>query len=231
MKKLIILLLFVSVNLAFGQLQVIQKSYPYNGQKLDFDMDFGTEVIIKSWDKNEISVKLTYVINEGKQNDLMDLKINNSTGLLEIDVDVEAKKSTQNTQCCCVGRDVNHRSNGKKGNRLCAEIKVEIFLPRKSDIKVKTILARVFIDGFESNLEVETVTGDIILNWSEKLGADLLMRSTIGAIYTDFELQTQSKKGLPLISGHKFDAKYKNGRFELRLKTVTSDISFKKANT
>ncbi|MFT6216564.1 MAG: hypothetical protein ACJAS3_002977 [Roseivirga sp.] len=32
------------------------------------------------------------------------------------------------------------------------------------------------------------------------------MRSTTGAIYTDFELQTQSKKGLPLISGHKFDA-------------------------
>jgi DUF4097 and DUF4098 domain-containing protein YvlB len=96
---------------------------------------------------------------------------------------------------------------------------------------VKTILARVFIDGFESNLEIETVTGDIILNGSEKLGADLSMGSTTGAIYTDFELQTQSKKGLPLINGHKFETKYKDGRFELRLKTVTSDISFKKAST
>jgi hypothetical protein len=65
-------------------------------------------VIIKSWDKNEISAQLTYEINEGRQNDLMDFKINTTTGLLEIDIEVDGKKSTQNTECCCLDRHVNH---------------------------------------------------------------------------------------------------------------------------
>jgi DUF4097 and DUF4098 domain-containing protein YvlB len=216
--------------MAFSQAQIIEKSYPFTGQKLEVDMDFGSEVIIKSWDKNEINVKVTYKINEGKQNDLMDFKINNAKSLLEISIDVDEKKSTQTQECCCDDRNVNYWNDGKRSNRLCADITVEIFMPKQSDAKVKTIVASVLIEGVESNLDIETVTGAIVLNWPENLGAQLTMDSTTGDIYTNFDLDTQRKNGLPLISGHKIETKYKNGGFELKLKSVTSDISFKKAS-
>lgn len=98
MKSLLIFFLGLCAQLAFGQAEVIEKSFPFKGQKLDLDLNFGSDVVIKAWDKNEISVKITYEINEGKDNALMDWKIDD-TDRLNIDIEINTKKLEKTDNC------------------------------------------------------------------------------------------------------------------------------------
>ena len=100
MKALLIFFLGLCAQLTFAQADVIEQSFPFKGQKLDLDLNFGSDVIIKAWDKNEISVKITYEINEGKDNALMDWKIDNNTDRLNVDIEINTKKLEKMGKCC-----------------------------------------------------------------------------------------------------------------------------------
>ena len=228
MKVLFTLITCLFAQLAFAQAGTIEKSYAYTGQKLDLDLNFGTEVILKSWDKNEISVKITYEINEGKDNQVMDWKIDDANGKLNINIELDSKKLEKLGECCCNGKNGNYWSGrGSKGNRVCVDIKVEVMMPGKSDVKVKTIVADVAVEGFSGNLDLETVTGQINLHWAKSAGAEVNIETVNGSIYTNMDLVMEKEKGLPKISSHKVKATYKSGGRALNLKTVTSDIYLK----
>ena len=228
MKVLFTLITCLFAQLASAQAETIEKSYAYTGQKLDLDLNFGTEVILKSWDKNEISVKITYEINEGKDNEVMDWKIDDANGKLNINIELDSKKLEKLGECCCNGKNGNYWSGrGSKGNRVCVDIKVEVMMPGKSDVKVKTIVADVAVEGFSGNLDLETVTGQINLRWAKSAGAEVNIETVNGSIYTNMDLVMEKEKGLPKISSHKVKATYKSGGRALNLKTVTSDIYLK----
>ncbi|KYG77105.1 hypothetical protein EV198_1230 [Roseivirga ehrenbergii] len=228
MKALFTFIACLFAQLAFSQAETIEKSYAYTGQKLDLDLNFGTEVILKSWDKNEISVKITYEINEGKDNEVMDWKVDDSNGKLTVEIELDSKKLEKLGDCCCNSKNGNHWSGrGSKGNRVCVDIKVEVMMPGKSDVKVKTIVADVAVEGFSGNLDLETVTGQINLLWAKSAGAQVNIETVNGGIYTNMDLAMEKEKGLPKISSHKVKATYKSGGRALNLKTVTSDIYLK----
>lgn len=228
MKVLFTLITCLFAQLAFAQVETIEKSYAYTGQKLDIDLNFGTEVILKSWDKNEISVKITYEINEGKDNEVMDWKVNDRNGELIVEIELDSKKLEKLGDCCCNSKNGNYWSGrGSKGDRVCVDIKVEVMMPGKSDVKIKTIVADVAVEGFSGNLDLETVTGQINLLWAKGAGAEVNIETVNGGIYTNMDLEMEKEKGLPKISSHKLNATYKSGGKSLNLKTVTSDIYLK----
>lgn len=228
MKALTIFFLVLCAQLTFAQAEIIEKSFPYNGQKLDLDLNFGSDVIIKAWDKNEISVKITYEINEGKDNSLMDWKIDDNSNKLNVDIEVNTKKLEKMDNCCCSKKGNIYWNSDRKSNNVCVDIKVEIFMPSKADMKIKTVVADVAVEGIVGDLNLETVTGEINLLWPQDSGAEVDISTTTGAIYTNADLVTLKKGGLPQISSHSIEGTYKNGGYDLRLKTVTSDIYFRK---
>jgi hypothetical protein len=228
MKALFVFFLGLCAQLTFAQAEIIEKSFPFNGQKLDLDLNFGSDVIIKAWDKNEISVKITYEINEGKDNALMNWAIDDKTDRLNVDIEINTKKLEKMGNCCCSKKGNTYWSSDRNGNSVCADIKVEIFMPSKADMKIKTIIADVNVEGIVGDFDLETVTGKINLLWPEDSGAEVDISTTTGAIYTNADLITRKKGDLPKISSHNIEAAYKNGGYDLRLKTVTSDIYFRK---
>ncbi|WP_323758189.1 hypothetical protein [Roseivirga sp.] len=230
MKTLFTFIACLFAQLTFAQAQTIEKSYAYTGQKLDLDLNFGTEVILKSWDKNEISVKITYEINEGMDNEVMDWKVDDRNGKLIVEVELDSKKLEKLGDCCCNSKSGNYWSGrGSKSDRVCVDIKVEVMMPGKSDVKIKTIIADVAVEGFSGNLDLETVTGEIILLWAKGAGAEVSIETVNGGIYTNMDLDMEKEKGLPKISSHKVKATYKSGGKSLKLKTVTSDIYLKES--
>jgi hypothetical protein len=228
MKALLIFFLGLCAQVSFAQAEVIEQSFPYNGQQLDLDLNFGSDVIIKAWDKKEISVKITYEINEGKDNAFMDWKIDDNSDRLNVDIEINTKKLEKMNNCCCSKKGNIYWNGDRKGNNVCVDIKVEIFMPSKANMKIKTVVADLNVEGIVGDLNLETVTGEINLIWPEDSGAEIEVETTTGAIYTNVDLVTQKKSGLPQISSHNIEGTYKNGGYDLRLKTVTSDIYFRK---
>jgi hypothetical protein len=228
MKTFIIFLLGLCAQFAFGQAEVIEQSFPFKGQKLDLDLNFGSDVVIKAWDKNEISVKITYEINEGKDNSLMNWKIDDNTDRLNVDIEINTKKLEKMDNCWCSKKGNIYWNSDRKGNSVCVDIKVEISMPSKANMKIKTIVADVAVEGIVGDIDLETVTGEINLLWLQDSGAAIEIETTMGAIYTNTDLVTQQKGGLPQISSHHIEGAYKNGGYDLRLKTVTGDIYFRK---
>ena len=231
MRKICNLVLLLSISgLAFAQ-EVMEKTIPYSGQKLDLDMDFGDEAIIKSWDKNEIYIKVTYEINEGKLNDALKLDIDDDKDRLSIDVDLDKRKLRNSKYYGC---DRNRRGRNQSyyngdGYSMCADISLEIFLPKSSDIWVNTVVADVEVEGMEGDVEIETVTGLIDVTWSKDSGADIKMKTVTGAVYTNMDFDKRSDRGLKLISSHDIRGTYKSGGKEVNLETVTSDIRLRKS--
>lgn len=230
MKILYTVIALCLAQVTLAQAQTIEKTLPYKGQSLDFNLNFGTEVVLKSWDKDEVYVKIIYQINEGKDNEVLEYKIEQGTDKILIDITLDDKKLNKLGNCCCNNSKGNYwrSSNGKEG-RVCVEVKVEVSMPAQADIKAKTVVADVSVAGFIGNLDIETVTGSIDLYWAEQSGADVSIETVNGGIFTELDLKMETKDELPKISSHKVKASYKNGGKQVKLKTVTSNIYLRAA--
>ena len=229
MKKICFFLVLTLIStLTFAQEKVSEKSFPYTGQELDLDMEFGDEAVIKAWDKDEIFVKVTYEINDGQLNEALKLDIDDYKDRLSIDLDLDERllRKSKYDGCDRGGRR-NTYYNGD-GYGMCSEISIEVFLPKKSDLYINTVVADVDVEGMEGDIEIETVTGHIDVTWAKDSGADINMKTVTGAVYTNLDLERRRDHGLKLISSHDIRATYKSGGKEIMLETVTSDIYLRK---
>ncbi len=231
MKRLSALLCFLVFSISALAQEVQEKTIPYSGQELDLDMDFGDEAIIKAWDKNEIYIKITYEINEGELNDALKLDIDDYKDRLSIDVDLDKRKLRNADYNGCSRRERNRGRNYYNGDNydVCADISIEIFLPKESDVWINTIVADVDIEGMEGDIEVETVTGHIDVTLPNNGGADVKMKTVTGVVYTNIDFDRKEDRGLRLISSHDIRGVYKAGGREVSLETVTSDIYLRKS--
>jgi hypothetical protein len=231
-KSLILLVLFLIANTGFSQEAVSEKTFPYTGQELDLDMEFGDEVIIKAWDKNEVYIKVTYEIDDGELNDALKLDFDDYKDRVSVDLDLDMRKmrnSTSRSRNCGNDRNWNGSYYSDDNYGVCAKISVEVFIPKEADLWINTIVADVEVRDMVGNIEVETVTGHIDVAWAEALGADVRMKTVTGAVYTNFEFDSKRDKGLKLISSHDIKAVYKSGGKEVSLENVTGDIYLRKS--
>jgi len=88
----------------------------------------------------------------------------------------------------------------------------------------------VTMDGIFKELDIKSVTGDIDVTWPERQGTELELKTVTGNIFTDFDFNGKKKKGLPIISSHKFATIYKGGEGYLKLESVTSNIYLRKGD-
>jgi len=228
MKQFLILFALACCHLATAQVEVVEKSYPFNGQELDIDVDLGTEINVQSWNKNEISIKITYEVNDGDDNDAVTVDLDDYTGRLALDISLNERKLRNSDHCCCNG-DKNTYWNGDSRKKNCIEMLVEVKIPANADVRVKTVIGDVIIEGMNSNIEVESVTGLIDIDWDESMGAEVSLKTTTGDLYTNIDLDRKKDRGLALISSHNVEGRLKGGEKEIYLKTVTSDIYFRKS--
>lgn len=222
-----VLVFLFTTSVLWAQKEVVEKNYPFSGQEIDIEVKLGTEIKVKAWDKQEIAIKVTYEVNEGKNNDAVTLDFDEYNDRLSLDVDVSERKMRDADYCCCRdGRGTYW--NGDNRSRNCIDLVVEVLAPANARLRVESVIADVTLEGMSGDIEVETVTGTIDLAWMEGIGAEVTMTTTMGDLYTNIDLDRRTDRGLQLISSHKVEGTYKNGERSVMLKTVTSDIYFRK---
>lgn len=79
-----------------------------------------------------------------------------------------------------------------------------------------------------SPISITTTTGEIDLSLPENTPADLLLQSTVGKIYTDFDLNLKRKDGLKEISSQTIKAAINNGGVQIQLNSAVGDIYLRK---
>ncbi len=229
MKKAFISALVFAFGFACLGQEVVEKTIPYNGQELDVDFEIGEVISIKSWDKKEVYIKVTYEINDGELNEALRVDIDDYRDRVSLDIDLNDRMLKRSRYRGCGSRDGKRNYYSGDGYDLCADVEVEVYLPKESDLWINTVVADVEVEGMKGNIEIETVTGHIDVTWDKDSGADIKMKTVTGAVYTNFDLRTKRERGLNVISSKDIRSTYMSGGKEVNLETVTSDIYLRKS--
>ncbi|MBO3697972.1 hypothetical protein [Roseivirga sp. E12] len=228
MKKLSLIIMFVLFAQAvFAQQEVFEKSIKYKDQRIDLRADFASQVAVSNWDKNEVMIKITYEINGGELNEAVDIDLREQDHRIKLKLEIDEKMMRNSNVRDCDKEDAMTWGS-RNGPRVCAEVFVEVFMPKGTDLVMETVIADVLVSGEFKDLDIKTVTGDIDLTWPEKHGADIQLKTVNGSIYTNFDFKRTKDKGLPIISSHDLETIYKDGGRYMKLETVTSDIYLRK---
>lgn len=77
-------------------------------------------------------------------------------------------------------------------------------------------------------ISISTATGDVDVTLPNDTPADLVMDSTMGEIYTNFDLKVPDKDGLKAISAQKVKGSINNGGVKIQLNSATGNIYLRK---
>ncbi len=229
MKKLLVIAICLMGPFfkAQSQEKVFEKTVKYSGQRIAVQADLANQIQVTNWDKKEVKVKVSYEINGGDLNDILDIDFREQSSRTFLKLDVDEKKVRSKNWL----GDCDEENTIQLGNRhrsgICSKILVEVFLPNGTDLDIEAIIADVVVEGKFEELHVKTVTGDVDITWPESDGAEIEIKTVNGAIYTNFPLDLENK-GLPVISTHNIETVYKDKNKYLSLKTVTSNIYLRK---
>lgn len=79
-----------------------------------------------------------------------------------------------------------------------------------------------------SPISISTATGEIDVTLPKDTAADLTLQSTMGEIYSNFELNVPDKDGLKAISSQKVNGSINNGGVKIQLNSATGNIYLRK---
>jgi hypothetical protein len=202
--------------------KIINKNFPYNkGQLVNLDLKFGQNITIKGWDKNEVSIKISVDINNNKLNDAFQSDFNSSADEISVKTDLD-EKMLKNAKCedCPDSNNVSMWNN----KRVCTKIQYEVFLPRKAELKIKTISADIEIVDFEGPLVAKNISGFIDMAVPANQKADVFMKSITGECFSDLELAMNNGPRNIGPVGVKIEGKINGGGTRLELETISSNI-------
>jgi hypothetical protein len=216
------LLLFVLLIVNVQPDKKVEKEVAYKGQQVVADLDFASDIEVKTWKNPAIKIVASVKIEDEKYKDMYELKVNSNNSKIEI-----CSNSAELI-------DAYHDEFGQR-NDLKQEINYTLFVPEgvkmelssitgslnseflQGDFKLDLVVGDVNIEKFKGNLELDAVTGKIKLpvkNSSYKV------KTVMGNIYNNDSGATK-KKGFV---GQEMFKDLQNSQSQLTLSTVTGDV-------
>jgi hypothetical protein len=127
----------------------IAKSFPASGNILHVENKYG-DVIINTWDRNEISVEVVVVVkrrSEAKAQDLID----------DINIEVEQKKGGVYFETRLERRSITN-ANGEK-----MQIDYTVYLPKRNAIAITNRFGNVRMKDYEGDMTMVVEYGDLVM--------------------------------------------------------------------
>ncbi|MBZ4189425.1 hypothetical protein [Niabella beijingensis] len=208
MKKVLLCLLLTGMTQILFAQRVIEKTYKTsNSQPVLLQFDF-PKVKISSWNKDEIYVKATVTINDNKQNDRFELLDQTVDGKLIITDTIDFKHIDQQYYVEVDGikkrfeskADFENYKEAHKGEKISSystnnvDIEIEVVLPAKDYIKVKSKFGLVEVQNYTGPLTVQTEFGKIDAKLKESNVGRVKLTNRFGKIYSDFNLKPVEKE-------------------------------------
>ena len=235
MKKkniLLVLAIFWSAStypyLAFSQQKVVERTLPLGqNQPVDLQLKFANNIRITGWDRNEVSVKATYEINQGKLNDALLIDFASGAKGVKVAVDFDQEKMKQGRPEDCPGNSgYTHynRKDGEQSNVVCSQIDYEIFVPRQAKLEVNTISGDIELLDVAGPVNAKSISGFVDMNWANNRGATVALKTITGEVYSDLDINFKNKKeGIPIV-GYQLEGTVKDGGPLVKLESISNNI-------
>ena len=198
MKSNILCLSLFLIGLFAHAQKVIEKNIDYNGQNINLEVKFASEIEVKTWDKSTVYFKADIQTDQGKYLDLYKLDIDEGNGYISIVSEAEP-----------VFKAFHKERKERNGRRYyytddMYDFNYVLYVPKNAHFTVSSIngsLSSDIIEGdftadlingdieikeYKGNLDLKTINGEIDL----KVGSARFTAETIhGDIYADENLK------------------------------------------
>lgn len=208
MKRILFCLILIGVTQVLFAQQVVEKSYPVTAnQPILLKFDF-PKVKISNWNKNEVYVKATVNINDGKNNDKFSLLDKTEDGKLIISDTIDFKhiepeyfvEANGEKKKFASREDFENYKSAHKGEKVSlyssnnTDIQIEVMLPANENIVVQSKFGLVEVNDYAGPLTVKTEFGKISARLKESNVGAITLTNHFGKIYSDFSLKPTSKE-------------------------------------
>ena len=240
------LFLFIGLLLSFNNLTA-QKKITENTKsnaikEVYVNLKFARNIIVKNWNKNEVSVEATVNLYDNKHNDYFSFKTNTIGGTYKVTSDYGEyfKKYRSYYTSNCDDKDENKKNiNYRESHNDIVDY--VIYVPKNMTLKVKSISGSVEAENYAGVLSLDLISGNITVKKHSKdmhlktisgdidifiTDAKFVAKTLSGGIYSDLDIDfTKSKKKR---YGSKIVATIDKGTSSLKLNTISGDIFLRK---
>ncbi|QTE22016.1 DUF4097 family beta strand repeat-containing protein [Polaribacter cellanae] len=241
------LLLFIGLLLTFNNLtaqkKVTENINSKNIENVYANLKFANNIIIKNWNKNEISVEATVNIDDNKHNNYFNFKTYKIGGTYKISSDYGdyfKKYRSYYSHSHKQGEEIKDDEDCCK-HQHSNIVNYVIYVPKNMELKIKSISGSVEAENYigelnldlisgnitikkhSKNMQLKTISGDIDIYVSD---AKFEAKTLTGAVYSDLDLDFDKKRKSGY--GSKIVATINKGTSSLKLNTISGDIFLRK---
>lgn len=218
----IIIVSTLLANPGFAQKVVEESAKVSPDQKIHLEFDFADNIILRSWDKNEVYVKATINLDDNKKNDKFSLNVDRTSGAMHIESEIEDLNEFTDECVTIIIRDGDTVVHN--GRNITMDLDFEVFVPASNKLEVETINGSMNVSGIEGPMSLNTINGEIDLQLPQGHKADLEFSTINGTIYTNFDLPLSHTKNNVCKIGGNVSTKLNGGGPEIELETINGSI-------
>ncbi|MCL6220335.1 DUF4097 family beta strand repeat-containing protein [Zunongwangia pacifica] len=221
------IVLFTTAN--YAQRKVEEQFKTSEGQQINFNFKFASNIKVIQWDRNEVNVTASVLLDNGEGNEAFSLKSEEYSGEMNIYSDYgDYFKQRNNIMLNCG----DHKT----------EINYVVHVPRNCNLKIKSITGNVFSDNFSGKLVTDLVSGNVELKKYEgELSlktvsgsldvtmdkAEVDAKTLTGTIYSDLEIDRFNNNFKKSVSS-RVQGIVSNGKQRTKLETISGNIYMRK---
>lgn len=232
MKKLAFLIVcFLTGTLARAQ-KTIEKNIEYKGQSIELEVQFASEIEVKTWNEAKIYLKADISTKDGKFLDLYSLDISETSSTITIEEDAKAifeafyeewnKNNPDKKRYYNTGKtyDFNYvlyvpKQAVFKVSSINGGLKSEVF---EGDFTADLINGNINIKKYSGNLDLSTINGEIDLVVKN---SSFVAETIHGNIYADENLRLNVTDKYV---GQKVEGRMENAANKLKLNTINGNM-------
>ena len=253
-------ILFIGLLLTFNNLtaqkKVVKNTSSSNIEDVYVNLKFANNIVVKNWNKNEISVEATVNLDDNKHNDYFTLKTDKIGGTLKVksdygeyfkkyrsyysykkhsDDDEEKNENDERNEEDEKDEDCHKHSHSNIVNYV-------IYVPKKMELKIKSISGSVEANNYVGQLSLDLISGNITVKKHSKdmhlktISGDIDIfisdatfeaKTLTGSVYSDLDIDFE-KRNKKRSFGSKISATINKGTASLKLNTISGDIFLRK---
>jgi len=221
MKTLTLIFVISLFSIHLSAQRIVEESLPVSSnQEIKLEFDFADDITVTSWDKQEVYVKATVNINDGKDNSKFKFISRKGSGYISIKSEIENLEKLTCRTIIIEDGDTTF-VNGRGADM---DLSFEVFMPSNKELQLETINGDITIKGLKGPMDIKTINGEIDLYLESNQKADLAMSTINGTMYTNLDLEFSSNKGNICRIGGNVDTKLNGGGVDIDLETINGTI-------
>lgn len=224
----------LSLPRAGAQQRTVERSVTMDeGGEVMLDMKHGDEIIVRGWDRNEVSFHADIEINGGRLNEALLLDFEEGEGSFRVasDFDKQLMKKGRREDCPDRSHTTYNRSGNGRDAVLCTRITYTVHVPRQATLRIETISGDILLEGPRGDIHARSVSGFVDLSWPDGLPAEISLKTVSGEAYSNLETVTYlNRREHPAPVGYTLRGRISGGGPSLLLESVSGNIYLRKSS-